>query len=75
MKSKRLWKKHAHIERHEKNDGDVQFVVFYDALDEATIRSQTYMNKSFESLAEAESVLDAWFADWWPKQTKSRRRA
>lgn len=71
MKSKRPWKKWARIVRIELNNGDVKFRA------EAINPDKTGdgMWTTCESLTEAEAHVDAWWAEWWPKQTKSRRRA
>jgi len=71
MKSKRPWKKYARIDRIERNSGDVKFQT------EPTNPAKTGggMWQTFESLTEAEAHLDAWWAEWWPQQIKSRRPA
>jgi hypothetical protein len=72
MKSKRPWKKYAKIERIELNSGDVKFRA-YSLLPEHLAPAGT--KGEFESLTEAEAHLDAWWAEYWPKQVKSRRPA
>jgi hypothetical protein len=69
---KRPWKKAAHITRIETNGGDVQYrtTSVYVTSPDAPQPEGT-----FESLVEAEKHLDAWYADWWPKQIKHTRRA
>lgn len=68
--SKRPWKKHAKIERIELNNGDVKFFAVT-LLPEPQAYAGT--KGEFESLTEAETHLDAWWAGWWPKQVKKRR--
>jgi len=85
MRSKRPWKKYAYIDRIETNGGDVQFQP-YRAADNEEIQGRGSLGKpmngertwnfeSFESLTEAEAILDSWWSDWWPKQVKRTRRA
>ncbi len=71
MKSKRPWKKYARIVRIEMNSGDVKFVA------EPINPSKTGagMWKQCESLTECEAFVDAWWAEYWPTQVKSRRPA
>ena len=83
---KRPWKKYACIERVELNDGDVKFDTFSpskpyqgrfsEKLEIVYHRGKMVWRRGrFESLTEAEADLDAWWAEWWPAQTKSTRRA
>jgi hypothetical protein len=83
MSKKRPWKKHAQIERIELNSGDVKFVTYTVEVGLGA-NSTAYLRKAkkygdeharFEDLTSAEQDLDAWWADWWPKQTKSSRPA
>lgn len=75
MKSKRPWKGYAKIERIEFNSGDVKFRTGYGSRGFATKGCLLSEPREFESLDAAVGSLDAWWADWWPKQEKSRRRA
>ena len=72
--SKRPWKKRVGIRRITFNSGDVKFMISH--------REQKFGNRPcelagtmFESLTEAEAALDAWWADWWPKQIKHASNA
>ncbi len=71
MRSKRPWKKYAKIDRITLNSGDVKF----EAIAKTPCVAFVSQNATFESLTECEGFLDAWFAEWWPKQVKSTRRA
>ncbi len=86
MRSKRPWKKYARIERVERNDGDVEFRSFCTEKpdsgrfatreEDERYRGQVVWKRGvFQSLTEAEADLDAWWAEYWPKQVKSRRDA
>lgn len=74
---KRPWKDYASIQRTELNSGDVK----YRTKPTEHVPSAQYLQacvdieKEFESLTEAEAHLDAWWADWWPKQTKKVSKA
>lgn len=69
MRSKRPWKKVAEITRYEHNNGDVKFITSpRRGVGAAPLRQ-------FEALTDAEQFLDKWYAEWWPVQTKSTRRA
>lgn len=73
---KRPWKKWAHIKRVETHSGDVKFTA-YKTFDTPNIKpdgNTVTILGTYESLTEAEQALDAWWASWWPKQIKSRRR-
>jgi hypothetical protein len=78
VKSKRPWKKYVKIERVEMNNGDVQFwsaargnpePKLHQTEDRIAVRIHA------QTLDEVETGLNAWWADWWPKQVKSSRRA
>ena len=71
-RSKRPWKKHAKIGRVELNNGDVKFFA-HTLLPEHKAYEGT--KGEFESLDAAEQHLDAWWANWWPKQIKRTRPA
>ena len=72
---KRPWKKYARILRIEHNNGDVQFHAENEGqkLGYGVVGYTAFGN--FENLTDAEKALDAWWADWWPKQVKKTRRA
>jgi len=75
-KRKRPWKKVAHIYRVELNDGDVKFQAYggpHAYGDGDKLRRDKL--GEFESLASAEDCLDAWWAEFWPKQVKHTRKA
>jgi hypothetical protein len=67
-KAPRPWKKFARIERVEFQSGDIKFLTFNQSDDAKEVGE-------FESLLQAETFLNTWWADWWPKQVKSRRPA
>lgn len=82
----RPWKKHAFIERVERNDGDVEYITYCRTqantgrfadkpYTELYRGKEVYKRGAFQSLDAAEADLDAWWAEWWPEQTKSSRRA
>lgn len=74
MKSKRPWKKRARITQITLNSGDVKFRT--ELHPHVVGNDVTWVERGvFESLLEAEMDLDHWYADWWPKQTKSVKRA
>ncbi len=76
-RSKRPWKKYADIKRIELNSGDFKYVTstFGTYLTDTGSRKRSIWRGQFESLQEAEADLDAWWADWWPKQVKRTRSA
>ena len=73
---KRPWKDYAQILRIETNGGDVKFRAEVNLKTLASGKGQ-YGTPfgTFESLSEAEAALDGWFAEWWPTQEKSVRKA
>lgn len=76
MRSKRPWKKWAAIRRIELNNGDVKFKTITRVSDVGTRGNFPMFERgTFESLTDAEADLDAWWADWWPQQTKTVRNA
>ena len=73
MSKKRPWSKYARIVRLEYNSGDIKFETWVWGYNQKQGPNQP--RGKFESLTEAETDLDAWWADWWPRQIKSSRRA
>lgn len=73
--SKRPWKKWAQIVRTEYNSGDVKFQTSVANNRKSSAAVATGAAATFESLTEAEQHLNTWWADWWPKQIKSSRKA
>lgn len=71
MSKKRPWKKFAKIERIELNNGDVKFEAIALAKNTAFVSH----NATFEALTECEAFVNAWWAEYWPVQIKSRRPA
>lgn len=74
MRSKRPWKKYAYIWRRELNNGDVKFETCGD-MRVRSISDRLQADGLFDDLASAEAHLDAWWANWWPKQVKRASRA
>lgn len=75
MFKRRAWKKHAYIMRVELQSGDVQFRTYIERQKLGYGAEAGTLSGTFESLTDAEQDLNKWFAEWWPKQIKSSRRA
>lgn len=71
---KRPWRKHARIHKVEYRSGDVKYEAWQRNPFDGTGNRDAHL-QTFETLTEAEDFLDNWFADFWPKQERSRRRA
>jgi hypothetical protein len=73
---KRPWKRYARIERVEFNSGDVGYRIVPTGPTSASEGAgELYTAPRYESLDAAEQFMDSWWANWWPKQIKSTRRA
>lgn len=79
--AKRPWGDFAKIDRIELNSGDVKFRPYIGSIfkvDHKGLRTKAEAFEQFgefESLDAAEAALNAWWAEFWPVQVKSRRPA